>query len=178
MPCCCIDCARSLSPSSQSFERAALRLNGTVRVAFSELALGIAHGFPGPAELIHLALPLLALPEPALAQLFHQFLELIAQRLLILAKLPHLAAALAFLALLSALSAQPVTTLVLTLLESTVAQLLLLADHVAKLVQRRHHVVVAVAIHLLSRTGHLQIFEHGLELLQHPARGILGAGAR
>ena len=59
-----------------------------------------------------------------------------------------------------------------------VAQLLLLADHVAELVERGHHVVVAVAVHLLAGPRHLQVLQHLLELLQHLARRILGAGAR
>src|SRR2546430_9430608 len=94
-----------LRASAQSFEGAALRIDRAVRVAFSELAFRIAHGVAGAAELIHFALPLLALAEPLLAQLLHQLLELIAQRLLILAQLAHLVALLALLALLAALSA-------------------------------------------------------------------------
>ena len=85
---------------------------------------------------------------------------------------------LTLLALLAALSALAVAPLVLALLECAVAQLLLLADHVAELVERGHHVVVAVAFHLLPGTGHLQVLQHLLEVLQHPARGIPGAGAR
>jgi hypothetical protein len=85
---------------------------------------------------------------------------------------------LTLLALLAALSALAVAPLVLALLECAVAQLLLLADHVTELVERGHHVVVAVAFHLLPGTGHLQVLQHLLEVLQHPARGIPGAGAR
>src|SRR4029450_13733879 len=133
--------------SAQSFERPALGIDRAVRVAFSELTFRLAHGVTGAAELIHLALPLLALAEAPLAQLLH---ELIAQRLLILAQLAHLVALLALLALLTllallaALSALAVAPLVLALLERAIAQLLLLADHVAELVERGHHVVVAV----------------------------------
>src|SRR5215831_387121 len=142
-----------LRAPAQSFERAALRVDRAVRVAFSKLAFCIAHGVTGAAELIHLALPLLALAQALLAQLLHQLLELIAQRLLISAQLAHLVALLALLALLTlfallaalaALAALAVAPLVLALLERAVAQLLLLADHVAELVERGHHVVVAV----------------------------------
>src|SRR5262249_4180946 len=93
-----------LRAAAQSFERAALGIDRTVRVAFSELTFRLAHGIAGAAELIHLALPLLALAEALLAQLLHQFLELIAQRLLILAQLAHLIALLALLTLLTLLT--------------------------------------------------------------------------
>src|SRR5262245_21268010 len=170
-----------LRAAAQSFERAALGIDRAVGVAFSKLTFRLPHGVAGAAELIHLALPLLALAEALLAQLLHQFLELIAQCLLILAQLTHLIALLALLpllTLLAALSALAVAPLVLALLERAIAQLLLLADHVAELVERGHHVVVAIAIHLLPGTGHLQVFQHLLEVLQHPARGIPGSGAR
>src|SRR4029453_13351539 len=166
-----------LRTPAQRLERAALRIDRAVGVAFAELAFGIAHGLAGAAELIHLALtlalPLLVLAEALLAQLLHQLAQLLAQCLLVLAQLSHLVALLAlltFLALLTLLAALPalaVAPLVLTLLEGAVAQLLLLADHVAELVERRHHVVVAVAVHLLAGTGHLQVLQHLLELLQH-----------
>src|SRR5262249_8907544 len=112
-----------LRAPAQSFERAALGIDRAVRVAFSELAFRLAHGVAGAAELIHLALPLLTLAEALLAQLLHQFLELIAQCLLILAQLAHLIALLpllallTLLALLAALSALAVAPLVLALLE-------------------------------------------------------------
>src|SRR5262249_35567099 len=214
-----------LRAPAQSFERAALGIDRAVRVAFAELAFRLAHGVAGATELIHLALPLLALAEALLAQLLHQLLELIAQSLLILAQLAHLVALLALLPLLALLALLPllallallpllallallpllallallpllallallpllallallptlaIAPLVLALLERAVAQLLLLAHHVAELVELRHHVIVAV-IHLLPGTGHLQVFQHLLEVLQHPARGIPGAGAR
>src|SRR5262249_23502068 len=130
-----------LRPLAQSFERAALGIDRAVRVALAELAFRLAHGVAGATELIHLPLPLLALAKALLAQLLHQLLELIAQRLLILAQLAHLVALLALptlLALLAALSALAVAPLVLALLERAVAQLLLLADHVAELVERGH----------------------------------------
>ncbi len=87
-------------------------------------------------------------------------------------------ALLALLTLLPALAALPVAAHVLTLLEGAIAQLLLLADHVLQFVERLHHVVVAVAVHLLAGTRHLQVLEHRLQLLQHALGGILGAGAR
>ena len=54
----------------------------------------------------------------------------------------------------------------------------MLADHVAQFVQRRHHVVVAVLTARGARPRHLQVFQHGLQFLEQPARGILVAGAR
>src|SRR5205823_9064065 len=123
-----------LRASAQSFERAALRVDRAVRVAFSQLAFRLAHGVAGATELIHLALPLLALAEALLAQLLHQLLKLIAQCLLILAQLALLVALLALLPLLALLTALPtlaIASLVLALLERAIAQLLLLADHVA-----------------------------------------------
>src|SRR5262249_26862128 len=94
-----------LRAPAQSFERATLGIDRAVRVAFSELTFRLAHCVAGTAELIHLALPLLALAEALLAQLLHQFLELIAQCLLILAQLAHLVALLALLTLLALLAA-------------------------------------------------------------------------
>src|SRR5215813_14996432 len=119
-----------LRAPAQSFECAALGIDRAVCVAFAELAFRLAHRVAGATELIHLALPLLALAEALLAQLLHQLLELIAQCLLILAQLAHLVALLALLtllALLAALAALAVAPLVLSLLEHAVAQLLLLA---------------------------------------------------
>jgi hypothetical protein len=131
---------------AQRIESAALRIHGAVRIALSELALRLAHGFTGFAELVSLALPLLlplallALPRllthAALAHLLEQFLELIAKRLLPLLQVAHgiliallaLLAALALLVLLAALTGlAALAALILTLLEGLVAQLLLLA---------------------------------------------------
>ncbi len=77
-------------------------------------------------------------------------------------------------ALLAALAI--LLALVLALAEGAVAQILLLADHVAELVELRHHVVGVVAVHVRRR--HLQIFHHLLQLLQKLAGGVLGAVAR
>src|SRR3984893_17530762 len=115
-----------LRAAAQSFQRAALGIDRAVRVAFSKLTFRIAHGVAGAAELIHFALPLLTLAEALLAQLLHQFLELIAQCLLILAQLAHLIALLALLALLpllallTALPALAIASLVLALLERAI----------------------------------------------------------
>src|SRR2546426_1039596 len=180
-PAAAARCSRVRAAGGSSRRSAgAIRPECAVRVAFSKLTLRLSHGVAGAAELIHLALPLLALAEALLAQLLHQFLELIAQCLLILAQLAHLIALLALLPLLALLTALPalaIASLVLALLERAIAQLLLLADHVAELVERRHHVIVAV-IHLLPGTSHLQVFQHLLKILQHLTRGIPGAGAR
>src|SRR5262249_27730725 len=153
-----------LRAAAQSFERAALGIDRTARVAFSKLTFRLAHGVAGAAELIHLALPLLALTEALLAQLLHQFLELIAQCLLILAQLAHLVALLALLtllALLAALSALAVAPLLLALLERAVAQLLLLADHVAELVER------ALLLHRLG-----EVLRAAAQTLQRALLGI------
>ena len=74
------------------------------------------------------------------------------------------------------LAALAVAPLILALLEGLVAQLLLLADHVAEFVERRHHVVVAVFA-LRARPRHLQILQHRLQLIEQLARGVLVAGA-
>ena len=52
----------------------------------------------------------------------------------------------------------PLAPLILTLTIGAVAQLLLLADHLAEFVERRHHVVVAV--HVAARLRHLKVFQH------------------
>ena len=82
---------------------------------------------------------------------------------------------LALLALLAALALLP--ALVLALLEGAVAQLLLAADHVAELIERRLHLVVVVAA-LLARPRHLQVVEHLRKLIEHLARGVARSGAR
>ena len=87
-----------------------------------------------------------------------------------------LLALLALLTLLSLLATLAVlAALILTLPESAVAQFLLLLDHVAQLIELRHHIVVVVAV--LARRRHLQILHHLLELLQKLACGVLGAAA-
>src|SRR5262249_51936556 len=146
-----------LRAAAEGLERTALGIDSGIRIALSEFALGVAHGFAGTPELIHLALALLTLSKTTFAQFLHQFLELVAQRLLVVPQLSHLIALLALLPLLSALPALAVTPLILAVLEGPIAQLLLLADHVTQLVQRRHHVVITVPIHLLPWTGHLEV---------------------
>ena len=116
-------------------------------------------------------LVLAGIAEAALAQLFQQLVEPVAQALLVLAQIAQL------LLPLTALLALAVAPHVLALLEGLVAQLLLLADHVAQFVERRHHVVVAL-VALRARARHLQVLEHRLQFFQQPARGLLVAGAR
>src|ERR1700730_1902106 len=178
---------------AQGLRGAPLRTNGAIRIALAERALGLAHGALGFAEtflgafsLALLTLSLLALLTllaqlTALAHLFHQLVELVAQRLLVLPQLAELVriALLILLALLTALAtlsalALLIALLVLPLLEGLVAQVLLLADHVAKLVQRRHVVIAVVA---LLRLRHLQVFEHLLQLFEQFLGRVLGAGA-
>src|SRR5207302_478097 len=130
---------------------------------------------------------LLGLAEAALLHLFQQLLELLAQRLLVLLQIVEgvlvafltlltLLTLLALLALLALLPALPplaalallallAAALVLAFAEGAVAQLLLLADHVAELVEHRHHVVVAVLAHLAG-ARHLQVFQHLLQLVE------------
>src|SRR5262249_49617041 len=153
-----------LRPTAQRLKRTALRIHGTVGIALPELTLRVAHGLAGLPELLaHIALALLALlaglltgllPEAALAQLLHQLVELIAQSLLLLGEVAHailaLLALLPLLALLTSLSllaalslSAALPALVLSLLEGTVAQLLLPPDQVAQLIELVHHVVVA-----------------------------------
>jgi len=83
---------------------------------------------------------------------------------------------LALLALLAARPTLALAPLILSLLEGLVAKLLLLANHVAELVERRHHVVAVVAVHVLSGPRHLQVLEDRLQLLEQPLGGVLGAG--
>ena len=64
--------------------------------------------------------------------------------------------------------------LLLALLEGAVAQILLLTDHVAELVELGHHVVVAI---VGVRRPHLQIFHHLLELGQKLPGGVARAAA-
>ncbi len=95
-----------------------------------------------------------------------QLLEAVAQILLILLQIAH--------TLLALLAAAALVALVLALLEGLVAQLLLLADHVAKLVQRLIHLAVAA----LAGLRHLQVFQHLLHLFEQLLGGVLVAGAR
>ncbi len=169
---------------AQSIERTALRIDRAVGIALTEIAGGIAHGLAGAAKLIQFTLSLagcglallvlLILAQAAVLQLVEQFVQPIAQRLLVLPQLAKRISLGLRLARL-ALARRAALALILALLKSAVAQLLLLADHVAELVERRHHVLVAL-VHI--RHAHLQIFHHLLQLLQKLARGVLGAVAR
>ena len=116
-------------------------------------------------------LVLTGIAEAALAQLVEQLVDAVAQALLVLAQVAQL------LLTLAARLALAVAPHILALLEGLVAQLLLLADHVAQFVERRHHVVVAL-LALRARAGHLQVLEHRLQFFQQLARGILVAGTR
>src|SRR5450631_738810 len=177
---------QTLGALAQRFQRPALRIHGAIGVAFPEPAAGIVHRRIGFAEtvlavaLVALlaflalltllaALPLLtalALPHAALGQLFLQSLEPVAQALLVLLQIAH--------ALIALLAAHAVAPRILALFEGLVAQLLLLADHVAELVQRLFHLAVAG----LAGLRHLQIFQHLLQLVEQLLGRILVAGAR
>src|SRR3954466_9511133 len=182
---------------AQGLERFPLRVHGTVRIAFAELRAGIAHGPVGGVQtavvialvtvliailarlsllalltlLPFLALALLALlpllREAALGKLVLQLLQPVAQRLLILLEVRHRLVALL-------LAARALTPGILPLLESLVAQLLLLADHVAELVERLLHVAVAG----LPGLRHLEIFHDLRELLEHALSRFFIAFAR
>src|ERR1700721_2662442 len=176
----------TLGALAQRIQCLALRIHGTVRIALAELATGVTHRIVGLAETILAVaglwiavltllallallalLPLLAalaLPHAALGKLFLQFLEPIAQALLILLQVAHA---------LVALAALPVAPRILALFEGLVAQLLLLADHVAEVIQRLLHVAVAG----LARLRHLQVFQHLLQLIEQLFGRILAAGA-
>ena len=124
---------------AHGFERATLAVDGSIGIAVTELAFGLSHRLTGVAELTHLValLPLLALlsllsalsllsglAKPALAQLLEEFAEPVTQALLILTQVTKLVLAL----LLAALA---IAAHLLALPVRPVAQLLLLADHVA-----------------------------------------------
>src|SRR5439155_3742836 len=86
----------ALRALAQSFERAALGVDRTVGILLAERTLGVPHGIFGPAErfvaLALLALLALLAELAAPAKLLQQFLELSAQRLLILLQVAELAA--------------------------------------------------------------------------------------
>src|SRR4051812_10583551 len=174
---------------AQGLERFPLRVHGTVRIAFAELRAGIAHGPVGGVQtavviaLVTVLIAILArlsllalltllplLREAALGEFVLELLQPVAQRLLILLEVRHRLVALL-------LAARALTPGILPLLESLVAQLLLLADHVAELVERLLHVAVAG----LPGLRHLEIFHDLRELLEHAlgrffiafARGLL-----
>src|SRR5262249_12547309 len=135
-----------LGPLAQRLQRAALRVHRAIGIALSEPSTGIAHGVIGLLEpvlaitllarltlaLLHAlvaALTLLAAlarPHAALGEFFLQFLEPVAQAVLVLLQVAH--------ALVALLAAHAVAPRILALLVGLVTQLLLLADHVAKLV--------------------------------------------
>src|SRR3984957_15962720 len=179
---------KALGALAQRLQRLALRVHRPIGVTLAQPAAGIAHRAVGLAEavlavaivslfvllalltllalLAALALlALLALPETALGKLLLQFLQPVAQALLILLQIAH-----ALVALL--LAAGAVAPRILALLEGLVAQLLLLADHVAEFVQRLFHVAVAG----LSGLRHLQVFQHFLQLFEQLLGGFLVAG--
>src|SRR4030088_1058399 len=171
---------QTLGALAQRFQRPALGIHSAIGVPLPEPAGGIVHRRIGFAETVLtvalVALPdflarlallaalpfltalalvtALALPHAALGQLFLQSLEPVAQALLVLLQIAH--------ALIALLAAHAVAPRILALFEGLVAQLLLLADHIAKLVQRLLHVLVAG----LTGLRHLQIFQHLLQLLK------------
>src|SRR5437763_5031429 len=140
----------ALRAFAQRFQRLALRINGRVGIALAQAVAGIAHRGVRLAEpvfaiallialfallaLLTLLAPLAALvflatlplPHAAFGQLLLQFLEPVAHPLLILLQIAH--------ALIALLAAHAIPPRILALFEGLVAQLLLLADHIAKLV--------------------------------------------
>src|SRR4029077_18618384 len=145
---------------AQGFERAALRIHRAVGVALREIVFGLAHRLAGAAELIQIVLVLLAaLVLAEILQLFEQLVEAVAQRLLVLPQFTQAVALL--LALLRSLlwswpRLRAALALVLALTEGAVAQIWLLADHVAELGELRHHVVVVARLVVHSGRRHLQ----------------------
>src|SRR5260221_2344266 len=170
----------TLGALAQRIQRAALRIHGAIGVPHAGPAAGLAHRGTGfaeavlaPALLGVLArLPLLtllaalALSHTALGKLLLQLLEPFTQAILILLQIAH--------ALIALLAAHAIASRILALLEGLVAQLLLLADHVTKFVQRLPHLVIAG----LTGLRHLQVFQHLLQLFEQLPGGVLVAGAR
>src|SRR5262249_46083798 len=166
---------QALRALAQRLERAALRVDRAVGIALAERAFRLAHRLAGAAELIELALPgLTRHGETALLPLLQQFLGLLLQLALTLLELAEriLARRLPWLSALTA----ALTALLLALAERAIAQLLLLADHVAELIERRHHVVVGV--HVAARPRHLQVLEHLLQFVEQAPRRVLRSRAR
>src|SRR6516165_11266417 len=137
----------ALGALAQGLQRPALRVDRGVGIAFSELVAGIAHrriGFAQAVLVVALVaaagLALLATlsgVHATLGEFLLQFLQPVAQALLVLLQVAH--------ALVALLAVHAVAPRILPLLEGLVAQLLLLADHVAELVERLLHVAVALA---------------------------------
>src|SRR3954454_3597312 len=154
---------------AQRFQCLALRIHRAFRIALAEPAVGVAHRGVGVSQIV-VAIALLAgiavlallalltflallaflalgaLAHAAPCQLLLQFAQAVAQALLVLLQFAHVLVALL-------VAAHAVAAVVLALLEGLVAQLLLLADHVAELVQRLLHLLVAV----LAGPRHLQV---------------------
>src|SRR5579872_3495899 len=168
---------------AQGIQRLALRIYRAIRVTLAELAAGIAHRVVGRAEIVTvitglriavltslLALrPLLAAligAHAALGQFILQFLQAVAQTLLVLLEIAH--------GLIALLAALPVTPRILALLIGLVSQLLLLADHVAELVPRLIHLVIAG----LAGLRELKAFQHLLQLVEQLSRRVLVARTR
>src|SRR5579871_411759 len=174
---------KALRPLAQGIERLALRIDGAIGVALAKLAAGIAHRVIGRAKTVIIIaglavailprllalltlLTALAWPHAALGQFLLQLLQAVAQALLILLEIAH--------PLIALLAALAVATGILALLERLVAQLLLLADHVAEFVERLLHVVFAG----LAGLRQLEALQHLLQLIEQLLCRILVAGAR
>src|SRR4029077_19042226 len=150
---------KARGPFAARVQRPALRVHRAIGIALAEPAAGVAHRRIGLIEAV-LAVTLvalltllallalltrllsalaflaaLALSHAALGEFFLQFLQPVAQALLVLLQVTH--------ALIALLAAHAIAPGILALLEGLVAQLLLLADHVAEFVQRLLHLVVA-----------------------------------
>ena len=167
---------QALRALAHGVERLALVLDRAVGVALAEFALRLVHGLAGVAELIHLValvvlLAGLLLPgrQPVLAQLVEQLLELVAQRLLVLAQVAELlpcscrcrwrGARRRSWPFLKVWSRNCCCLRIMSLSSSS-------ADI---------HVVAAVVAGVGLR--HLQVFQHRLQLLEQALRGLLVAGA-
>ncbi len=110
---------------------------------------------------------LLALTHAVFGQFVEELLQTIAQRLLIL-----LQAVLTV--LIAALAAIAVAALILPFAERAVAQLLFLADDVAKFVERLLHLRAA----LLTRPRVLEVLQHLRQLVEHLLGRVAIAVAR
>src|SRR6478736_7867879 len=80
-----------LGAAAHRLDRATLRIDRAVGVAFAQCTFGFTHGVAGAAEFVEIVtlVALLAGVEPAPLHLLEQLLQLITQRLLILAQIAH-----------------------------------------------------------------------------------------
>src|SRR5690606_24987021 len=155
---------RALRAFAQRFECAALRIEGAVGVAFAEMALRRSHFLTGIAER-GIAF------EAQTFQFLEEFLQPLTQRALLLAEFSQRAgfASLVF-AVLVWTPGRLASGAGLTFAEGAITQIALLADHVAKLVERARRSFGAF-VHW-TRPGGLKAVQHIAQFRQKIAGGI------